>query len=189
MNREGQREGPIDVLVIGLDDPSDGKRYHYGLLVKQVHSIVRVEDRDLAARLRQTEGGEWEMAYEDGWIPLRHLRQSIGLAAPAGSILGENRTARVLSVKRPGGGSAGITPYTGLVVDDVIEIRSLPLREVLPFPTWVIRDLPPSTVWGAVPTDSSKNANLLLLLDGTALAVAATAPLADSTAHPGMGER
>ncbi|HEX6607187.1 MAG TPA: hypothetical protein VF276_09765, partial [Chloroflexia bacterium] len=55
----------------------------------------------------------------------------------------------------------------GLVVDEVHEIMSCPLAQLLPFPRWVVRDLPATTVWAALPRDDS---SLLLLLDGFALA-------------------
>lgn len=159
----------LEVLVVGVDNPSGDGRQRYGLLVGQVHSIVRIDEKESGGRLRGGPAG-WEMAYEDGWMPLRHLRDSIGLGPPDQSpFAAGSGAARVLGV-RLGAGPTGAPRYIGFVVDEVVEIRSLLLGEVLPFPRWVIHHLPPSTVWGAVRAQATGEHALLLLLDGMALA-------------------
>ena len=159
----------LEVLVVGVDNPSGDARQHYGLLVGQVHSIVRIDESQSGGRLRGGPAG-WEMVYEDGWVPLRHLRDSIGLGgADRNPFAGRDGVARVVGV-RCGTDPASGPRYVGFVVDEVIEIRSLLLGEVLPFPRWVIHHLPPSTVWGAVRATAEGDHALLLLLDGMALA-------------------
>ena len=159
----------LEVLVVGVNRPHGEGRHRYGLLVGQVHSIVRIDESASDVRLRSGPAG-WEMMYEGSWVPLCHLRDSIGLGdTDHNPLAGRIGAARVLGVRLADGPPAG-PRYIGFVVDEVIEIRSLLLGEVLPFPRWVIHDLPPSTVWGAVRAlDESDNA-LLLLLDGMALA-------------------
>ncbi len=158
----------LEVLVVGVDSPSGGARQRYGLLVGQVHSIVRIDEGVSSRRLRGGPAG-WEMMYENSWVPLRHLRDSIGLGKADRDLFAvRGGAARVVGV-RCGAGAAGVA-YVGFVVDEVIEIRSLLLGEVLPFPRWVIHHLPPSTVWGAVRAAGADDHALLLLLDGMALA-------------------
>ncbi len=160
----------LEVVVIGVDNPAGGTRQRYGLLVGQVHSIVRIDDSDKGGRVRAGAGG-WELAYEDGWVPLCRLGDSIGLGTADTShpFGGQGATGRVLGVRLAG--TAALSPaYIGFAVDEVIEIRSLLLDEILPFPHWVIHHLPPSTVWGAVPAGTGSPGALLLLLDGMALA-------------------
>ncbi|MDQ2807810.1 MAG: chemotaxis protein CheW [Chloroflexota bacterium] len=159
----------LEVLVVGVDSPHGGGRQRYGLLVGQVHSIVRIDETESGGRLRGGPGG-WELVYEDGWVPLRHLRDSIGLSgSQRNPLAGQVGAARVLGVRRSPDQTAG-PRYIGFVVDEVIEIRSLLLGEVLPFPRWVIHHLPPSTVWGALHVQGEGDHALLLLLDGMALA-------------------
>lgn len=159
----------LEVLVVGVDNPNGGGRHRYGLLVGQVHSIVRVDESGGGGRLRGGPAG-WEMLYEGGWVPLRHLRDSIGLGdAEHNPFAGRVGAARVLGVRLAADLSAG-PRYIGFVVDEVIEIRSLLVSEVLPFPRWVIHHLPSSTVWGAVRASNAGDHTLLLLLDGRALA-------------------
>ncbi|HET7081443.1 MAG TPA: chemotaxis protein CheW [Chloroflexia bacterium] len=171
-------ERAVEALVVAVADPVQGRAHHYGLLVSQVHSIVRLGEGEIGSRARKTGEGGWEMVYEGAWIPLLHLRQCLGITdrrtgSNAERMFANRGSVRILVVRSgdapaspaPAGG-AGVL-YAGLVVDEVHEIMSCPLAQLLPFPRWVVRDLPAATVWAALPRDDS---SLLLLLDGVALA-------------------
>jgi chemotaxis signal transduction protein len=167
----------IEALVVAVADPVQGRAHHYGLLVSQVHSIVRLGEGEIGSRARKTGDGGWEMVYEGAWIPLLHLRQCLGITdrrtgSNAERMFANRGSVRILVVRCgdepvPSVPSGGGSRYTGLVVDEVHEIMSCPLGQLLPFPRWVVRDLPATTVWAALPRDDS---SLLLLLDGVALA-------------------
>jgi chemotaxis signal transduction protein len=180
---EGARNGAhraaervIDVLVVAVADPVAGQAQRYGLLVSQVHSIVRLGESEIGSRARKA-GSGWEMVYEGAWIPLIHLRHCLGIAdrrtgSNAERMLAHRGSVRILVVRcgepaTPAPPDLASTVYVGLVVDEVHEIMSCPLAQLLPFPRWVVRDLPATTVWAALPRDDS---SLLLLLDGVALA-------------------
>src|SRR5262245_45426666 len=77
---EPDEERLIDILIVSLKGPA-GETQIYGLLASQVHSIVRLDGSD--SRLRQGDTGGWELAYEDDWIPVRHLRTVLRLPGPA----------------------------------------------------------------------------------------------------------
>ncbi|HMA36340.1 MAG TPA: chemotaxis protein CheW [Chloroflexia bacterium] len=192
-------ERSIEVLLVALINPADGSQQRYGLLVSQVHSIVRLDQHDAPRRVRKGAQG-WELAYEETWIPLLHLRQSLGLADNSERWRVYQGSVRILGIKvnaAPDAGppDAADTPlYVGFVVDEVIEIMTYPLSRVMPFPQWVVTQLPPTTVWAALsltgadagpapPPDvqpapavgmpaapAPGAASLLLLLDGVALA-------------------
>jgi chemotaxis signal transduction protein len=173
IHRRAVADRQIEVLVIRLQNPGDKIQHHYGLLVSQVHSIVRLDDRDIQTRIRFEEG-KWELAYEGRWIPLHHMWQALSpdgavmptMEAPKGSI-------RILGIKTQAGSGDGgpdQPPYIGFVVDEVVEIMSYSLKQVMPFPRWVIRDLPTTTVWGALPAGTDNPHTILLLLDGVAVA-------------------
>jgi len=180
---EGARNGAsraaeriIDVLVVAVADPVAARAQRYGLLVSQVHSIVRLGEGEIGSRARKAGDAGWEMIYEGAWIPLIHLRHCLGIAdrrtgSNAERMFAHRGSVRILVVRcgEPATAPPGLasTVYVGLVVDEVHEIMSCPLAQLLPFPRWVVRDLPASTVWAALPRDDS---SLLLLLDGVALA-------------------
>ena len=183
-SRESARSGAsrttervIEILVVAVADPIQGPAQRYGLLVSQVHSIVRLSEGEISSRARKAAGG-WEMAYEGAWIPLIHLRHCLGIAdrrtgSNAERMFAHRGSVRILVVRGGGAAATGAASdlaamqYTGLVVDEVQEIMGCPLAQLLPFPRWVVRDLPAATVWAALPKDDS---SLLLLLDGVALA-------------------
>jgi chemotaxis signal transduction protein len=183
--REGARNGAhrtaervVEALVVAVADPVQGRAHHYGLLVSQVHSIVRLGEGEIGSRARKAGDGGWEMVYEGAWIPLIHLRHCLGIAdrrtgSNAERMFSHRGSVRILVVRCGGEPGTPAPPdlaaplYVGLVVDEVHEIMSCPLAQLLPFPRWVVRDLPARTVWAALPRDDS---SLLLLLDGVALA-------------------
>jgi chemotaxis signal transduction protein len=170
-------ERAVEALVVAVADPVQGRAHHYGLLVSQVHSIVRLGEGEIGSRARKTGEGGWEMVYEGAWIPLLHLRQCLGITdrrtgSNAERMFANRGSVRILVVRcgepaTPAPPDLASTVYVGLVVDEVHEIMSCPLAQLLPFPRWVVRDLPAATVWAALPRDDS---SLLLLLDGVALA-------------------
>lgn len=170
--RAGERS--LEILVVSLVDASGENRERYGLLVSQVHSIVRLGEKATQLRVHE-DGSGWELVYEGAWIPVQHLRQCLGQgpAHPERS-LAHRGSVRILGIKIETGdenGTRGDPPrYVGMAVDDVVEIISCPLNRVLPFPRWLIKTMPRTTVWGAIPAEQAGTAGMLLLLDGAALA-------------------
>lgn len=175
-NGAARAERVIDILVVAVADPVAGRALRYGLLVSQVHTIVRLGEGEIGSRARKAGDGGWEMIYDGAWIPLIHLRHCLRIAdrrtgSNAERMFAHRGSVRILVVRCGERATAppdlASTGYVGLVVDEVHEIMSCPLAQLLPFPRWVVRDLPVSTVWAALPRDDS---SLLLLLDGVALA-------------------
>ena len=200
-----RQEQVVDLLIVAVHDPAGGDRQQYGLLVSQVHSIVRLNETTTVVRPSDA-GAAGELAYEGGWIPIRHLGQLLGRERPtAPGEPAHGGAVRILGIKTLAGGGtpaagAARPPYLGVIVDEVVEIVSYPVRRILPFPRWVITSLPSTAVWGAIPSTavglSSEPANgaplagrppspplpaahkepLLLLLDAIALAGQAEEP-------------
>lgn len=169
-------ERVVEVLMVAVTDPIRGQAQRYGLLVSQVQSIVRLGEVEIGSRARKAGNGGWEMLYEGAWIPLIHLRQCLGIAdrrtgSNAERMFAHRGSVRILVVRYDAPAMPAPPDFAavsvGLVVDEVHEIMSCPLAQLLPFPRWVVRDLPATTVWAALPRDDS---SLLLLLDGVALA-------------------
>src|SRR5689334_4617312 len=159
-NGASRAERVIDVLVVAVADPVAGRAQRYGLLVSQVHSIVRLGEGEIGSRARKAGDGGWEMIYEGSWIPLIHLRHCLGIAdrrtgSNAERMFAHRGSVRILVVRcgepaTPARPDLASTVYVGLVVDEVHEIMSCPLAQLLPFPRWVVRDLPATTVWAAL---------------------------------------
>ncbi|HUS13564.1 MAG TPA: chemotaxis protein CheW [Chloroflexia bacterium] len=156
-------ERVVDILVTTLTNPLDGSRSRYGLPVSQVHSIVRLDAKDALARVRQGVDRP-QLDYEDTWIPMYHLREVLGWGAM--ELADYHGTLRILAMRAPAD-AAGRPSYKGFIMEEVNEIMTCPLEHVQPFPSWILRDLPATTVWGALPDSDGR---LLLLLDGMALA-------------------
>jgi chemotaxis signal transduction protein len=159
-------ERVLDILVIGLAHTRRGLQ-SFGLLTSQVHSIVRLDVHD--ERLRRTDAGGWELLYEGTWIPLRHLREALGLADPGAVMLPDGEDAvRILSLRLdPAAPDGASNRYVGLMVDEVIEIAAYSLLTIWPFPRWATRAFPAQAIWGAI---AAEGGAILLLLDGLVLA-------------------
>jgi chemotaxis signal transduction protein len=165
--RPGAVARTVDIIVVAVTQ-AGGSRALYGLLVSQVHSIVRLDAREGPGRVRRGSDG-WELAADGGWMPLLPLPALLAHDARRDRWPAFHGVARALALKGQAGPDRG--RRVGLLVDDVVEIVSAPLSDILPFPAWMLRGRPGAAVWGGLAREGAAAVPaLLLLLDGVALA-------------------
>ena len=153
----------LDVLVVRVGLGTPARLQRVGLLVRQVHSIVRMTAGD--QRLRALPAGRWQVSYEGAWVPAHSLARALDPdPAPADLLPAGAEGAHLLGIRQRPGPGAG---YVGLIVDDVEEILTYPLAQVRAFPRWVAPRGPAAFLWGGIP---AADGAVLLLLDATALA-------------------